>query len=110
MASNLLFIGIKGSVLALNKSTGQEVWRAKLGGSDFVNLAVEDNAIYATIRGEVFCLSATSGEIRWHNPLKGSGLGLATIGLSAGQNTALAEKVRRDEAAASAATATAVTS
>ena len=104
MASSLLFIGIKGSVLALNKSTGQEVWRAKLGGSDFVNVAVEDNALYATTRGEVFCLSVTSGEIRWHNPLKGSGLGLATIGVTGGQSTVLAEKARRDEASTEAAT------
>lgn len=109
MSSSLLFIGIKGCVVALDKSTGREVWRAKLGGSDFVNVAVEDNSIYATTRGEVFCLSVPSGEIRWHNSLKGSGLGLASIGLMCSQSTVLAEEARRDEAAPSAATTAAIT-
>jgi outer membrane protein assembly factor BamB len=109
-AANVLFIGIKGCVVALDKSTGEEVWRAKLGGSDFVNLVIEDASIYAATSGEVFCLSPASGEIRWHNPLKGMGRGLVTIGLPGEQSTALAEKWRRDQAAASAAAAAAVTS
>jgi outer membrane protein assembly factor BamB len=106
--SSLVFVGIKGAVIALNRSDGSEVWRATLGGSDFVNLVIEDDGIYAATRGQVFCLSATSGEIRWNNPLKGMGLGLVTIAPNAGQDTTLAEKVRRDQAATTAA-ATAVT-
>lgn len=106
MASSLIFIGIKGCVMALDTSSGGEVWRVKLSGSDFVNVAVEDDSIYATTRGEVFCLSTASGEIRWHNPLKGCGLGLASIGLASRQNTVLAEKWRRDKAAAAAAAST----
>jgi len=105
--SSLLFVGIKGSVVALDQSSSEEVWTARLDGSDFVNLAVQDSCIYATTRGEVFCLSAVSGEIRWHNPLKGFGLGLATIGLPGGQIAPLAEKVHRDQAAASAGATTA---
>ena len=109
MAPSLIFVGVKGCVMALDTSNGHEVWRAKLGGSDFVNVAIEDANIYATTRGEVFCLSATSGEIRWHNPLKGCGLGLVSIGLAGGQSAVLAEKGRRDQAAASAAAGTAAT-
>jgi outer membrane protein assembly factor BamB len=109
VAPNLIFVGIKGSVIALDASSGHEVWRAKLGGSDFVNVAVEDANIYAATRGEVFCLSAASGEIRWHNPLKGCGLGLVSIGLAGSQSAVLAEKQRRNQAAASAAAGTAAT-
>ncbi|HXJ93157.1 MAG TPA: PQQ-binding-like beta-propeller repeat protein [Terriglobia bacterium] len=107
--SSLVFLGVKGTVIALDKSNGSEVWRARLAGSDFVNLVVEDGSVYATTRGQVFCLSATSGEIRWNNPLKGMGLGLVTIASAAGQD-ALAEKVRRDQAAVVAATAAATAS
>jgi outer membrane protein assembly factor BamB len=101
--SNLVLIGIKGCVVALGKSNGEEVWRAKLGGSDFVNVVAQGDYIYATTRGEAFCLSSASGEIRWHNPMKGFGLGLATIGFPPDQNTIAAEKRRRDQAAATAA-------
>ena len=109
MESSLMFIGIKGTVVALNKSDGSEVWRTKLAGSDFVNVVVDDGAIYASAQGEVFCLSAVSGEIRWHNPLKGLGLGLVSFGLPGGQGAVMAEKSRRDQAAASAAATTAAT-
>ena len=109
--ANLIFIGIKGCVVALDRSTGEEVWRARLTGSDFVNVAVREDDIYATTRGEVFCLSPAGGEVRWHNPLRGLGLGLATIGVVGVQDAALAEKRRRDRAAAAAAAgATAATS
>ena len=100
--ASLIFIGMKGCVVALDKSTGQEVWRAKLGGSDFVNLTMEDAYIYAATSGEVYCLSPVSGEIRWHNPMKGLGRGLVTFGMPFSQNTALAEKWNRDQAAAAA--------
>ena len=106
--SSLVFVGIKGAVIALSKSNGSEVWRAKLGGSDFVNVVVEDDSIYAATRGQVSRLSAASGEILWNNPLKGMGLGLVTIASNAGQDAALAEKARRDQVAAAAA-ATAAT-
>ena len=108
--SSLVFVGVKGAVIALDKSNGSELWRAKLGGSDFVNLVLEDDRVYATTRGQVFCMSATSGEILWNNPLKGMGLGLVTLASAAGQDTALAEKMRRDQAAVVAATTAATTS
>ena len=110
MSSSAIFIGIKGCVVALNKTTGQEVWRAKLTGSDFVNVVVEEGYIYAATGGEIFCLSPTSGEIRWHNLLKGLGRGLVTFGLAGSQDAALAEKWKRDKAAAAAATTAVVTS
>jgi outer membrane protein assembly factor BamB len=108
-ASSLIFVGIQGCVVALDKSTGEEVWRTELAGSDFVNVAVEDAYIYAATRGEVFCLTPTSGEIRWHNTMKGLGRGLVSFGLPCGQNTALAEKWERDQAAAAAEAAPVVT-
>ena len=38
--SDLVFIGIKGSVVALDRATGQQVWATHLKGSDFVNVVV----------------------------------------------------------------------
>jgi outer membrane protein assembly factor BamB len=105
--SDLIFIGIKGSVLALYRSTGQQAWATRLKGMDFVNIVLEDDVVLATCCGEIFCLDALEGKGLWHNPLKGFGRGLATIATDqnpgSGNAPVLAEKRRRDQAAAAAA-------
>ena len=109
--ADLVFIGIKGSVLALDHATGQQVWATHLKGSDFVNVVLQDRAILASCYGEIFCLDPLTGNALWHNPLKGFGTGLATIAAEHNSGTGnapvLAEKRRRDEAAAAAAGAVA---
>ena len=71
--SDLIFIGIKGSVVALYRNTGEQAWATHLKGMDFVNLVLEDDKLLATCAGELFCLDALSGTGLWHNPLKGFG-------------------------------------
>ena len=104
--SELIFIGIKGSVIALDRATGQQVWATHLKGSDFVNVVLQDGAVLASCRGEIFCLDPLTGAAMWHNPLKGFGMGLATIATESspgGSNTPVqAEKRRRDQQAAAA--------
>ena len=109
--SDLMFIGIKGSVVALNRATGQQVWATQLKRSDFVNVVLENDAVLAACHGEIFCLNALTGKILWHNPLKGFGIGLAMIATEHNQRSGaafvLAEKSRRDEEAAASASASA---
>ena len=76
---SLMYIGIKGTVVALDRRTGVEYWRTPLKGSDFVNVALDDESVFATARGEVFCLEPATGRVLWNNPLKGMGWGLITI-------------------------------
>lgn len=105
--SDWVFIGIRGSVVALNGATGEQLWATHLKGGDFVNIVVQDKTILATCYGEIFCLDKLTGEGRWQNPLKGFGRGLATIATDASPGGAnalsLAEKRRRDEEAAASA-------
>jgi outer membrane protein assembly factor BamB len=106
--SELIFIGIKGSVVALNRVTGEQVWATHLKGSDFVSVVVQNETVVASCYGEIFCLDPLTGNALWHNPLKGFGTGLATIATEqnpgSGNAPVLAEKRRRDaQAAASAA-------
>ena len=112
-ASDLVFVGIAGSVVALNPATGAIVWQTHLKGREFVNVVFEHDQLYATTYGEIFCLDPLTGDGHWQNPLKGFGRGLATIAtvnsLQAGLATILAEKRRRDEAAAAAGTTAATT-
>ena len=106
-SSNYVFVGIKGSVIALDRSTGTQIWAVSLKGRDFVNVAVTDDEVYAATKGELYCLDTATGQLRWHNPLKGFGLGLVAVaapGLQ-GDQAAMAEKRKRDEKAAAAAAA-----
>ena len=103
----MIYLGIKGSVVAVDSATGSHLWARELKGGDFVNLVLDGDNLYATTHGEIFCLDARSGVIRWHDPLKGRGLGLVSIaveGTVASGAAALAvEKRRRDQQAAAAA-------
>jgi outer membrane protein assembly factor BamB len=105
--SNIIFVGIKGSVVALNRANGQQIWATRLKGGDFVNVVLDGNVVLATTAGEIFCLDPMTGEGFWHNPLKGFGRDLATIATQANpgpQNlAALSEKRRQQQAAAAAA-------
>jgi outer membrane protein assembly factor BamB len=106
--TGLIVIGIAGTVVALDRSTGQELWRTNLKGGDFTNVVLQDGDLFATTKGELFCLDPATGSIRWQNPLKGLGRGLVTIASAGGQQTVLMrEKRQRDEAAAAAAGTTA---
>ncbi len=104
--SDLVFVGIKGSVVALNRISGEQVWATRLKGSDFVNVVVDDGVILATCQGEVFCLNPLTGDGLWHNPLKGFGTGLATIATEHNRrnvnDAAQTARRRRDEEAAAA--------
>lgn len=109
--SKFIYLGVKGSVMALNSANGQQLWTTSLKGMDFVNVVLDGNNLYATTRGEIFCLDPQTGIIRWHNPLKGYGWGLISIageGISQNFSALGAEKQRRDQqaAASSAANAT----
>ena len=104
--SDLVFVGIKGSVVALDRATGQQVWAAALKRYDFVNVVLQNGTILAACHGEIFCLDPLTGKRRWHNPLKGFGTGLATITTDPDANSrnapVLAEKRRRDQQASQA--------
>ena len=107
--SDLVFVGIRGSVVALDRATGQQVWATHLKGWNFVTLVLQDDRVLATCQGELFCLDAVNGNALWHNGLRGFGTGLATIATNSNQATTnaavLSERRRRDEAAAAAAAA-----
>ncbi|MGN6553449.1 MAG: outer membrane protein assembly factor BamB family protein [Verrucomicrobiota bacterium] len=77
--SELLFVGVNGSVVALEKATGQQVWSTHLKGSQFVNLILDGYQLFAHTAGELFVLNAQTGESIWHNGLKGYGYGLASL-------------------------------
>src|SRR5688500_19235390 len=102
---DVVIIGIKGTVLALDGGTGQEVWSTHLKGSYFTTVSHQGERVFAGTRGEMFCLDARSGRLLWHNQLKGMGFGIITIG-DAAQAPAGAQQ-HEEEASSHAATSAA---
>jgi outer membrane protein assembly factor BamB len=84
--SNLVYAGIRGSVVALDKTSGTRVWETKLKGGGFVTLLVEEGRVFAGTQGEIFCLDAAMGNILWQDGLKGYGLGLMSIATKNGSS------------------------
>ena len=74
--SDVVFIGLGSHAVAIQASSGKELWRMKLKSATFVTIAMEGDKLYAGAGGELFCLDASSGQILWHNKLKGLGLGV----------------------------------
>lgn len=70
------YIGIGGHIVALNTTSGEEIWRSEIKSSSYVSICVVGDQVFAGAGGELFCLSAASGELLWHNKLKGLGHGL----------------------------------
>src|SRR5688572_17488376 len=81
-----VYIGIKTSVLALDRKTGEVRWSLKLplrfagsSVSGLCNVYCDGDALFASAAGEIFCLDAKSGAIVWSNQLKKMGTGFVSI-------------------------------
>lgn len=93
-----LFAGTRGMVIAVDRNSGEIVWKTDLKGNDFVDVMIVDGDLFAASRGRLYRLDPSSGTVLWCNDLPGMGLGIVSIaGSHAG---GAAEKVRRDQAAA----------
>jgi outer membrane protein assembly factor BamB len=69
-----LYIGIGGTVVALDAKTGDEVWRSeRLKMTSFITIALVGERLFAGAGGELFCLDPANGQLLWHNKLKGLG-------------------------------------
>ncbi len=99
MTNGDLYVGLGGTVLALDPVTGTERWRRHLKGLDFVNVALVGTSLVAATKGEVFGLDPSTGQVLWHNKLKGLGRGFVTF-VGAGQAPpAMASQRRKQDAA-----------
>lgn len=74
----LIFVGLNGYALALDRDTGEIVWSNKEMKSGYVTLLLDGDQLIASTNGYIFCLDPLTGAIRWNNPLKGYGMGAPT--------------------------------
>src|SRR6185295_136538 len=83
----LIFVGLNGYAVALDRDTGEIVWSNNQMRGGYVSLLLDGDRLIVSTNGYMYCLDPLTGQIRWHNPLTGYGGGAPTAVTSArGQN------------------------
>ena len=99
---NYVFVGTSGQVAAIDKSTGQTLWKTRIKsgfitpGTSFVTLLVDGNKVYAHTSGQLFCLDAASGQILWTNDLPQMGYQLASLATSGAASSPAAAEIFKE--------------
>lgn len=81
---DILLLGLKNMVTAVEKATGALLWRTELSGKwlsggQFITLVCDEKRVFAYAGGELFCLDLATGAKLWENGLPGYGYGFATL-------------------------------
>jgi outer membrane protein assembly factor BamB len=74
----LIFVGLNGYALALDRDSGEIVWSNNEMKSGYVTLLLDGDRLIVSTNGYIYCLDPLTGAIRWNNPLKGYGSGAPT--------------------------------
>lgn len=104
----LIFVGLNGYAVALDRDTGEIVWSNNSLKSGYVTMILDGDRLIVSTNGYIFCLDPLTGQVLWNNPMKGYGSGTPTSLLSMrGQNATqlLLEQAAEKIAQAHAATA-----
>jgi outer membrane protein assembly factor BamB len=75
----LIFVGLRGYVLALNRDSGEIVWSNDKLKSGMTTLLLDGDRLIASTNGYLYCLDPLSGQLLWQNPLKGFGIGVTDL-------------------------------
>jgi outer membrane protein assembly factor BamB len=74
----LIFVGLNGYALALDRDTGEIVWSNNELKSGYVSLLLDGDRLIVSTNGYLYCLDPLTGDVQWHNPLRGYGMGAPT--------------------------------
>jgi len=74
----LIFVGLNGYAVALDRESGQVVWSNDQMHSGYVTLLLDGDRLIVSTNGYIYCLDPLTGEILWHNPMTGYGMGAPT--------------------------------
>ncbi len=99
----LIFVGLNGYALALDRDSGEIIWSNNELKSGYVTMLLDFDRLIVSTNGYIYCLDPLTGNILWHNPLKGYGAGAPTSLVSVRGQTS--QTVIEQAAAAAAAAA-----
>lgn len=88
--TDLVYVGFRKKVAALNRQTGEIVWHWEAAkGSSYLTLLVDRDLLIVSVDGYTYGLDAATGREEWFNPMKGFGIGVASLASVSGsaQNT-----------------------
>jgi outer membrane protein assembly factor BamB len=91
MSTEILYLGVRGTVAALDPVSGRTLWQTRLVGkfnsAQFVTLLVRHGYVYAHTGGKAYCVDAKNGRILWCNELPGLGYGIASLAVEGSATT-----------------------
>jgi outer membrane protein assembly factor BamB len=70
----LIFVGLNGYALAMDRDTGEIVWYNSQMEAGFVTLLLDGDRLIVSTNGYIYCLDPLTGQILWNNPLRGYGM------------------------------------
>ena len=100
----LVFVGLNGYAVALDRDTGEIVWSNNELKSGYVTLLLDGDRLVVSTNGYLFCLDPLTGRVVWQNRMSGYGGGAPTSLVSArGQSSQTVVQQAAAEIAAAAA-------
>jgi outer membrane protein assembly factor BamB len=105
----LIFVGLNGYAVALDRNTGEIVWSNDQMKSGYVSLLLDGDRLIASTNGYIYCLDPLTGQILWNNPLRGYGMGAPTALVSVRGQSSQTLTQQAAEAITAAAASTSVT-
>ncbi len=78
--ADLVFVGFNSRVGALDRYSGELVWRWKCPcGRGYTALLLDGDRLIASVQGYTYCLDPLSGRTVWSNTMEGFGIGVPAI-------------------------------
>ena len=74
----LVFVGLNGYAVALDRDTGEIVWSNDELKSGYVTLLLDGDRLIVSTNGYIFCLDPRTGRVLWNNRMSGYGGGTPT--------------------------------
>lgn len=78
-AADLVFVGLSGNVIALDRVDGSIVWEWRPPKVGYLTLLLDGDRLVVSSNGYLYCLDPTTGAPLWQNPLTGKGIGIACL-------------------------------
>jgi outer membrane protein assembly factor BamB len=74
----LIFVGLNGYAVALDRDSGAIVWSNDELKSGYVTLLLDGDRLIVSTGGYLFCLDPLTGKILWNNEMTGYGASAPT--------------------------------
>ncbi|MGN6367136.1 MAG: outer membrane protein assembly factor BamB family protein [Phycisphaerae bacterium] len=80
MIEQLVFVGFRSQVVALDRETGAVVWKWKSRkGGGYTTVLLDGERVVVSVMGYTYCLEAETGKELWFNELAGMGTGVVSM-------------------------------